>query len=228
MGHFNSSIRKGSYNSPERGNSRGSSYPIVTLPQQTDNGTYILPSSSTSLQQANYSYKYSSSPKTSTSYGGNGIHKYSYNFQQRSSSATPERQSPKNYYNNSNNNSQNISTTIPPRPPSTPSINLTFANNIRSSSTSSSTSSLGQRTCSEGNSFFDNILPSNNNSLFTLDPVMEVKGSSAVTPNDIPASIEEAVKENATTPAFMSDQEGDGKYFDLFFLLYLFHKILLS
>uniref|UniRef100_A0AAF5D5D0 Rabphilin n=2 Tax=Strongyloides stercoralis TaxID=6248 RepID=A0AAF5D5D0_STRER len=208
--HSNSSIRKESYNSPERRNSKGSSYPIVTLPQQSDNGTYILPSLTNNLQQTNYSYKCSSSPKTSISYGGNGIPKYSYNFQQRSLSATPGRQSPKNYFNNcNNNNNQNTIPTIPPRPPSTPSINLTYANNIRSSSTSSSTSSLSQRTCNEGNTFFDNILSSNNNSLFTLDPVIEVKGSSAVTPNDIPSSIEEIAKENATTPVFMSDQEGE-------------------
>uniref|UniRef100_A0A0N5C823 Rabphilin n=1 Tax=Strongyloides papillosus TaxID=174720 RepID=A0A0N5C823_STREA len=210
LGQSSTSIRQGSSNSPERGNSRGSSYPVVTLPHQTNNGTYILPSSPNNLQQTNYSYKYSSSPKTSTSYGGNGLPKYSYNLQQRSSSATPGRQSPKGYLSGcSNNNNQNIMTSIPPRPPSTPSINLTFANNIRSSSTSSSTSSLGQRKSSEGNNFLDNILPSNNNLLFTLDPVIEAKGSSAVTPNDIPAPIEEVVKENNVTPVFMSDQEGD-------------------
>uniref|UniRef100_A0A0K0FXQ9 Rabphilin (inferred by orthology to a D. melanogaster protein) n=1 Tax=Strongyloides venezuelensis TaxID=75913 RepID=A0A0K0FXQ9_STRVS len=210
LGQSSTSIRQGSSNSPERRNSRGLSYPVVTLPHQTNNGTYILPSSPNNLQQTNYSYKYTSSPKTSTSYGGNGLPKYSYNLQQRSSSATPGRQSPKGYLGGcSNNNIQNVMTTIPPRPPSTPSINLTFTNNIRSSSTSSSTSSLGQRKCSEGNNFLDNILPSNNNLLFTLDPVIEVKGSSAVTPNDIPAPIEEIVKDNDVAPAFMSDQEGD-------------------
>uniref|UniRef100_A0A0N4ZME4 Rabphilin n=1 Tax=Parastrongyloides trichosuri TaxID=131310 RepID=A0A0N4ZME4_PARTI len=197
-------------------NYKGSSYPVVTGPQQTANGTYVLPSSTNSLSQNNYNFnKYSSLPKTSTSYCGNNIILNKYQPQQRSSSATPS-QSPRHYLNNSqniiNNNNSNQSTPkIPPRPPSTPSINLAYnnnTNNIRSSSTSSSASSLIQRKCSEGNSVYDNMLPNHSSSFFTLDPVIEVKSSTAVTPNaEIPEN--DTIVEKSVTPVFMSDQEGE-------------------